>query len=87
VAADAPEPAHGLVKSFEGEGSIADWAFTYEQSLAVQAYANFSDFERAKKILEFFDGEPRERRMFFNAYNANNGKPQRMRPIADRTSG
>ena len=66
----------GLVKSFEGEGEYADWAFTYEQSLAVQAYANFSDFERAKKILEFFDRRTeRKKGMFFNAYNANNGKP------------
>ncbi|HTY45266.1 MAG TPA: hypothetical protein VMD52_04690 [Patescibacteria group bacterium] len=65
----------GLVKSFEGQGELSDWAFTYDQSLAVQAYANFSDFERARKILDFFDKKAQRKGLFFNAYNVTSGKP------------
>ena len=56
----------GLVISFEGSGNIADWAFTYDQSLVAQAYINFSDFERARKIFEFFSREAKRE-------NGNNG--------------
>jgi hypothetical protein len=65
----------GLVKSFEGQGELNDWAFTYDQSLAIQAYANFSDFERARKIIDFFDKKAQRKGLFFNAYNVNSGKP------------
>ncbi|OGX40157.1 MAG: hypothetical protein A2984_02745 [Omnitrophica WOR_2 bacterium RIFCSPLOWO2_01_FULL_41_12] len=69
-------PRTGLVMSFEGDKDIANWAFTYDQALLIQAYTNFSDFERAKKILDFFaqkakriDGK------FLNAYYVNDGSP------------
>ena len=66
----------GLVISFEGSGNIADWAFTYDQSLVAQAYINFSDFERARKIFEFFSREAkRENGKFFNAYYSSDGSP------------
>jgi len=69
-------PRTGLVMSFEGDGEIADWAFTYDQALLVQAYAYFSDFSRAKKILEFFAQKAkRENNKFFNAYYAADGEP------------
>jgi hypothetical protein len=69
-------PRTGLVMSFEGDKEIADWAFTYDQSLVAQAYINFGDFERARKILDFFMGKAkRQEANFFNAYYVNDGSP------------
>jgi len=69
-------PRTGLVASFEGDSDIANWAFTYDQSLAVQAYANFGDFERARKILDFYDKKAKRiNGMFLNAYYASDGLP------------
>ncbi len=64
----------GLVISFEGDSDIANWAFIYDQSLVAQAFTNFSDFERAKDILDFFvQKAKRENGLFYNAYYANDG--------------
>ena len=69
-------PRTGLVSSFEGDSDIANWAFTYDQSLLIQAYAIFSDFDRAKKILDFFDKDAeRSGGLFLNAYYASDGNP------------
>ena len=66
----------GLVMSFEGDSEVANWAFIYDQSLAVQIYCNFSDFERAKAILEFFSRKAKKVDGFFvNAYYADDGSP------------
>ena len=69
-------PRTGLVMSFEGDSEIANWAFTYDQSLVAQAYTNFSDFERARKILDFFTKKAkRTEGLFVNAYYFNDGNP------------
>lgn len=69
-------PRTGLVMSFEGDKDIANWAFTYDQALLVQVYTQFSDFARAKKILDFFVNDAkRENDWFFNAYYVNDGSP------------
>lgn len=69
-------PATGLVMSFEGDKDIFNWAFVYDQSLVLQAYTMFSDFERAKKILDFFARKAeRKEGLFFNAYYFDDGKP------------
>ena len=69
-------PRTGLVASFEGDSDIANWAFTYDQSLALQAYTNFGDFERARKILDFYDKKAKRiNGMFLNAYYASDGLP------------
>lgn len=69
-------PRTGLVMSFEGDKDIANWAFTYDQALLVQVYTQFSDFVRAKKILDFFVNDAkRENDWFFNAYYVNDGSP------------
>jgi len=69
-------PRTGLTASFEGDQDVANWAFIYDQSLLVEAYANFSDFSRAKKILDFFANQAkREKGWFFNAYYADEGSP------------
>ena len=69
-------PRTGMVMSFEGDKEIANWAFLYDQALVAQVYTYFSDFERARKIIDFFykkakriDGR------FLNAYYVNDGSP------------
>jgi len=69
-------PRTGLVMSFEGASDITDWAFIYDQSLVAQAYTNFSDFERARKILDFFDKKAKKTKgLFYNAYYVSDGSP------------
>ncbi len=66
----------GLVASFEGDKEITSWSFTYDLALLVQAYAKFGDFDRAKKILDFFNhGAKRENGWFLNAYYVDDGAP------------
>lgn len=66
----------GLVISFEGDDGMQNWAFTYDQALAAQAYTQFSDFDRARKIFSFFQKQANNSDgMFFNAYYANDGSP------------
>lgn len=69
-------PRTGLVMSFEGDRDIEAWAFTYDQALVVMIHTNFLDFNRAKKILDFFN--KRAKRIdgwFLNSYYANDGAP------------
>jgi outer membrane murein-binding lipoprotein Lpp len=69
-------PRTGLVMSFEGDNDIANWAFTYDQSLVIQAYTYYSDLERARKMLDFF--QKKAKRIdgrFLNAYYVNDGSP------------
>ncbi|MCX5711296.1 MAG: PilZ domain-containing protein [Candidatus Omnitrophica bacterium] len=69
-------PRTGLVMSFEGDGNVSGWAFTYDQSLVAQAYTYFGDLERAKIILDFYAGRAtRQRRFFLNAYYVTDGEP------------
>ena len=66
----------GLVTSFEGDQDIANWSFTYDLALLVQAYTYFADFDRAKKIIDFFAHDAkRENGWFLNAYYADDGSP------------
>ena len=66
----------GLVSSFEGDQDIANWSFTYDMALLIQAYTYFGDFDRAKKLLNFFAQDAkRENGWFFNAYYVNDGGP------------
>jgi hypothetical protein len=65
----------GLVISFEGDGDIANWAFTYDQALAIQAFTYFGDFERAKRLLDFFQGAKKSGNLVYNAYYASGGEP------------
>jgi len=69
-------PYTGLVMSFEGDKDIANWAFIYDQALLIQAYSQFADFQRAKKILDFLaKGAKRENGWFLNAYYVDDGAP------------
>lgn len=69
-------PRTGLVMSFEGDGDLKEWAFTYDQSLAALTFTYFSDVERTRKILDFFDRRAqKENGQVFNAYYVNDGNP------------
>jgi len=69
-------PRMGLVMSFEGDSDITNWAFIYDQSLVAQAFTNFSDFERARQILDFFDKKAKKAKgLFYNAYYVDDGSP------------
>ena len=60
-------PRTGLIM---GPGSV------YDQSLACQAYIYFSDFERVRKMLDFFRSKAkRQNNLFLNAYNVSSGVP------------
>ncbi|MCX5668644.1 MAG: PilZ domain-containing protein [Candidatus Omnitrophica bacterium] len=66
----------GLVASFEGDKEIANWSFTYDLALLIQAYTQFLDFDRAKQILDFFAHDAkRENGWFLNAYYSDDGAP------------
>jgi len=69
-------PGTGLVMSFEGDSDIAEWAFIYDQSLVAQAYTYFTNFDRAKKIFDFFARRAkRQGGLFYNAYYSSDGSP------------
>jgi len=69
----------GLVVSFEGDPSLEDMAFSYDQSLAAQALLLDGETEKAAAILSFYDSKARrEGGAYFNAYDAVNGEPREM---------
>ncbi len=69
-------PRTGLVMSFEGDSYIAGWAFTYDQALVIQSYSIFSDFSKARKILDFYSQRAkRVNGLFLNAYYVSDGSP------------
>jgi len=70
-------PRTGLVMSFEGDKNIAEWGFVYDQSLAAQGYALFGDFERAKKLLDFFSRKAKkdQNNLFYNSYYVDDSEP------------
>ncbi|HDP16416.1 MAG TPA: hypothetical protein ENN16_01010, partial [Candidatus Omnitrophica bacterium] len=64
----------GLVVSYEGDKNIEDWAFTYDQSLAVQCFILMGDQANAGQILDFYKGKAnRTYGAFTNAYDAYTG--------------
>ncbi|MGH7197746.1 MAG: PilZ domain-containing protein [Candidatus Omnitrophota bacterium] len=66
----------GLVASFEGDPSLEDWAFTYDQSLASQTFLVFGDVKNAETILSFYDQRAqREKGAFYNTYDTVSGDP------------
>jgi hypothetical protein len=66
----------GLVMSFEGDPSLRDWAFTYDQSLAAQVFFISGDKEQAAQILAFYRDKAAKRNGgFVNAYNVITGTP------------
>jgi len=66
----------GLVVSYEGDRSLRDFAFTYDQALASQVFMLYDDMEKAEAILDFFNKRAkRVKGALINAYNARGGTP------------
>ncbi|OIO37316.1 MAG: hypothetical protein AUJ72_04760 [Candidatus Omnitrophica bacterium CG1_02_46_14] len=65
----------GLLASFEGDSSLEDWAFTYDQALASQVFLIFGDLNSAETILNFYAKRAeRSNGAFYNAYDAVDGR-------------
>jgi hypothetical protein len=65
----------GLVVSYEGDPAVRDWAFTYDQALAAQAFLLFGDYDRARMIFDFFkDRAQKVNGGFTNTYYATGGE-------------
>jgi len=64
----------GLIASYEGDKSLKDMAFTYDQALAVQAFLASGDIKRAQAILNFYSGKAEQSDgLYYNAYDAKTG--------------
>ncbi len=70
-------PLTGLILSFEGDvGIIQNWAFIYDQALAVNTFLLFDDERDARRILNFFKQKlpaPENFKGFPNAYYYDSG--------------
>lgn len=68
-------PLTGLILSFEGDvGIIQDWAFIYDQALAVNTFLLFDDERDARRVLNFFKRTlPENFQGFPNAYYYDSG--------------
>lgn len=65
----------GLLTSFEGDRSLRNWAFTYDQSLAAQVFTLFGDYERARRVFDFYKYKAKKiNGGFANAFEVNRGK-------------
>lgn len=65
----------GLVVSYEGDKSLEDWSFTYDQSLAAQCFTLMGDQRDARDIFEFYKNKAEKiNGGFVNAYDAYTGK-------------
>jgi len=66
----------GLVLSYEGDDSLKDWGFTYDEALACQAFLLFGYSDEAEAILNFYAKDAkRHKKLFYNAYDAKTGSP------------
>lgn len=67
----------GLVLSYEGDSSLKDWGFIYDQALASQVFLISGERERAKNVLDFFNERAsRSGGLFYNAYDVRTGTPR-----------
>ncbi len=67
----------GLVLSFEGDPSLKDIGFSYDQALSVCAFLVSGKIQKAKMILDFYKFKAKRSKNggFFNAYFVNSGEP------------
>lgn len=66
----------GLVASFEGDASLEDSAFTYDQALACQVFLIFGDHKAAERILAFYESRAgKDNGAYFDAYGTIDGQP------------
>jgi TolA-binding protein len=58
----------GLVLSYEGDNSLSEVCFTYDQALAVFVFLKQGDIKRAEKILNFYLQQINKGKKIYNAY-------------------
>lgn len=58
----------GLVISYEGDHSLKEMCFTYDQSLAAVVFLVFDDLSGAERILDFYLKEAKTKKKIYNAY-------------------
>jgi hypothetical protein len=63
----------GLVLSYEGDGSLREVCFSYDQALAVFVFLNKGEIERAEKILNFYLQQINQGKKIYNAYFTDGG--------------
>ena len=65
----------GLVVSYDNDPGLMDVGFTYDQALSAFNFIYLGEYERAKKIFDFFMNKAeRVKRGFANAYDVETGK-------------
>ncbi len=65
----------GLVMSFEGDNSVGDLGFTYDQALAAIVFLRNGDVGRARQIFDFFlSAQKVDSGAFANAYFVSSGE-------------
>lgn len=65
----------GLVTSFEGDRDLKNCAFTYDQALSAQVFTLFGDYERARKVFDFYQHRAKkDNGAFLNAYEVVGGR-------------
>lgn len=69
-------PRTGLMMSFEGDSSIANWAFLYDQALVACVLTQHNQFKKTQKLFDFFKYQAEKvNGGFINAYYVNDGSP------------
>ncbi|MDD5745852.1 MAG: PilZ domain-containing protein [Candidatus Omnitrophica bacterium] len=65
----------GLVLSYDNDSALLDVGFTYDQALSALSFIHFREFERARRIFDFFrDRAGKVDNGFANAYDVATGK-------------
>jgi prefoldin subunit 5 len=63
----------GLILSYEGDSSLREVCFSYDQALAVFVFLNQGEIERAEKVLDFYLKEINQGKKIYNAYFTDGG--------------
>ena len=63
----------GLVLSYEGDRDLKNVAFTYDQSLAAIVFVMLGDYQRARRILDFYLKQLDTGHPIYNAYYTSGG--------------
>ncbi|MCF7895362.1 MAG: hypothetical protein K9L69_04460 [Candidatus Omnitrophica bacterium] len=63
----------GLVLSYEGDSSLKEVCFSYDQALAVFVFLNNGEIKRAERILDFYLQQINQSKKIYNAYFTDGG--------------
>ncbi|MCF7873938.1 MAG: PilZ domain-containing protein [Candidatus Omnitrophica bacterium] len=63
----------GLILSYEGDSSLREVCFTYDQALAAFVFLNYGEIDRAQKVLDFYLNQINQGKKIYNAYFTDGG--------------